>query len=139
MLNILVRARFTSILTVLCITTQIVACSSSENLSGAGAGAGTGTGTGNATTTPLTLVTWVAPSEREDNTPISPAEIAGYRVYYGNSQGDYPNRIEIGDAYDNDVDTNDLNLPAGTYYAVITTLDTDGRESAFSDEVTLNL
>jgi fibronectin type 3 domain-containing protein len=138
MLNVPVRANIYSILTVFFMLTQMVACSSEENLGGTGAGIGTGSVT-TPTIPSLTLVSWVSPSEREDNSPISLAEIAGYRIYYGSSQGDYPNQIDINDAYDNDVDTADLNLPAGTYYAVVTTIDTDGRESAFSEEVTLNI
>ena len=138
MLNVPVRANIYSILTVFFMLTQMAACSSEENIGGTGVGIGTGSVTP-PTIPSLTLVSWVSPSEREDNSPISLAEIAGYRIYYGSSQGDYPNQIDINDAYDNDVDTADLNLPAGTYYAVVTTIDTDGRESAFSEEVTLNI
>jgi len=110
------------------------------NISGNLTDTGNVTGTSNVTDTGATVqISWVAPSEREDSTPISPAEIAGYRIYYGAAQGDYQYQIEINDAYDNDVDSNDLGLSTGTYYAVITTVDVDGRESAFSEEVTLSI
>ena len=62
------------------------------------------------------------------------AEIAGYRIYYGNSQGQYPNVIEISDAYDNDLQLGEHELPTGTYYVVVTTVDVTGRESKFSEE-----
>jgi len=89
--------------------------------------------------TATSVVTWVAPAEREDNSPLSMAEIAAYRIYYGDTQGDYQNQYEITDAYDNDLAPAELGLPAGVYYVVITTVDSDGRESTYSEEVTLNI
>jgi fibronectin type 3 domain-containing protein len=67
------------------------------------------------------------------------AEIAGYRIYFGDSQGSYMHQFEINNAYDSDVSSAELQLSSGVYYAVVTTVDTDGRESAFSQEVTLRL
>ena len=107
----------------------------------------TETDTTSETTTPdsdsatiaTSVVTWVAPAAREDNSPFSMAEIAAYRIYYGDTQGDYQNQYEITDAYDNDLDPAELGLPAGVYYVVITTVDSDGRESTYSEEVTLNI
>ena len=130
MLNIPVRA-ITSIIYAIFITAQLTACSTEENFDGPGAGAATATGT-----ISIASLTWAAPSEREDNTPISMSEIAGYRIYYGTTQGDYQYEIEINDAYN---DVADIGLLQGTYYAVITTVDVDGRESVFSEEVILNV
>jgi hypothetical protein len=70
---------------------------------------------------------------RADGTPISLADIAGYRVYYGLSEGDYPNRVDIQDGTAEQVTLS--SLPAGTYYFVMTTYDLAGRESAFSPAV----
>ena len=80
---------------------------------------------------------WVAPVEREDGTPISMAEIAGYRVYYGTAQGSYPNQVDIADK--NTMQTTLSDLETGTYYIVVTTYDMDGRESTFSQEVTASI
>ncbi len=120
MLNIPVRA-ITSIVYAIFITAQLTACSTEENFGGAATG-----------TLSIASLNWVAPSEREDNTPISLSEIAGYRIYYGTAPGDYQYELEISDAYN---DVIDISLLQGTYYAVITTVDVDGRESVFSEEV----
>jgi hypothetical protein len=105
------------------IVVQLTACSTEENFGGPATG-----------TMSIASLTWAAPSEREDNTPISLSEIAGYRIYYGTAPGDYQYEIEINDAYN---DVVDISLLQGTYYAVITTVDVDGRESVFSEEVIL--
>jgi len=83
-------------------------------------------------------VTWTVAVEREDNTPLSPAEIAGHRVHWGYSSGNYPNTYWSDGIMDNfniksfSNPTVDLNR---TVYMVITTVDTDGRESDYSNEV----
>jgi len=123
MLSSLLRAKLISLLVAIFLTAQLMACSTEENFGGAG-------------TLSLSSLSWVAPSEREDNTPISLSEIAGYRIYYGTTQGDYPNKIEINDASE---DVADISLSQGTYYVVITTVDMDGRESVFSEEIILNV
>ncbi len=81
-------------------------------------------------------LSWTAPVAREDASPISMAEIAGYRVYYGDVQGEYSQKLYIDDAYSDGIS---LNVPSGTYYVVITAIDVDGRESAYSDEFVLNV
>ncbi|NOQ88440.1 MAG: hypothetical protein GQ550_05895, partial [Gammaproteobacteria bacterium] len=85
----------------------------------------------NNTTADIDL-SWVAPVEREDNAPISPSEIAGFKIYYGSAQGQYSNSVTIDDG--SATDYTFQNFTAGTYYFVITTLDTEGRESPFSAE-----
>ncbi len=79
-------------------------------------------------------ISWVAPSLREDSsTPITLSEIDGYRVYYGTAAGDYQLQIDIDDS---SITGYTLNLYSGvTWYVVMTTLDTDGRESLYSDEI----
>lgn len=78
-------------------------------------------------------LSWAAPSEREDNEPISLSEIAGYKIYYGTIENDYPNSIDIDDgkaeAY------TFTGFSTGTYYFVLTTFDTEGRESQYSPAV----
>ena len=80
------------------------------------------------------VLSWTAPVEREDGTPISMSEIAGYRVYYGTSEGNYPNKLDIADSYNMQATLS--NLASGTYYIVLTSYDMDGRESSFSEVVT---
>ena len=78
-------------------------------------------------------VKWVAPTTRADGASISLANIDGYRVYYGTAEGNYTNRIDVTDSSVEGVVVRDL--PAGTNYFVVTTYDTDGRESAYSGVV----
>ena len=78
-------------------------------------------------------LSWVAPAEREDNSAISLSEIAGYKISYGLSQDQYPNNVIINDG--TAVGYTFTDFPAGTYYFVVTTLDTEGRESQYSAEV----
>ena len=80
-------------------------------------------------------LSWVAPAEREDNSALSLSAIAGYKVYYGTTQGQYSNSVAINDG--TAVAYTFTGLPAGNYYFVITTIDTDGRESKYSSVVTL--
>ena len=75
-------------------------------------------------------ISWTAPVARADGSPMSLAEIGGYRVYYGASKGKYPNRVDVSDSTAVQLTINQL--PAGTYYFVMTTYDDAGRESVFS-------
>jgi len=88
------------------------------------------------TTADISL-SWVAPVEREDNAPISLSEIAGYKIYYGPTQGQYPDNITINDG--SAVDYTFQNFTAGTYYFVVTTIDTAGRESGYSTVVAFTI
>ncbi len=80
-------------------------------------------------------LSWLAPAEREDNSALSLSAIAGYQVYYGTTQGQYLNSVTINDGAA--ADYTFTGLPADTYYFVITTIDTEGRESLYSSEVTI--
>jgi len=64
---------------------------------------------------------------------LSLSEIAGYRIYYGVSPGSYSNSIDVTNATQTKAVTN---LPVGTYYVVVTTRDTGGRESGYSQMIT---
>ncbi len=79
------------------------------------------------------LITWTAPSMREDGSVLSLSEIAGYRAYYGTTAGDYQTQVDINDPTATEYTLADLS--PGTYYIVLTTLDTDGRESLYSTEI----
>jgi hypothetical protein len=73
-------------------------------------------------------VSWTAPVRNADGTPLT--DLAGYRIYWGTSKGDYPNSVTI----DNPGITTyvvDQLLPA-TYYFVIRAINKDGVESSDS-------
>ena len=73
-------------------------------------------------------LTWIAPSQREDGSGISLSEIAGYKIYCGVESGVYNEPVQvIGTQY----------ILMTTRYCVVTTVDTDGRESTYSEEVKL--
>jgi len=81
-------------------------------------------------------VNWTAPLEREDVTPLSLSEIAGYHVYYGTEAGDYQNQLDV----ESDLTAAQVpDLLSGTYYVVVTAIDTDGRESLYSSEVVVSI
>jgi hypothetical protein len=117
------------ILAVFIVLILMSACSSEENY---GLDGGSGTSGGGIVQGAAISLSWTAPYEREDGTPISMSEIAGYRVYYGTSQGDYSEGVDITDSSTMQVTLN--NVPSGTYYIVVTTYDIDGVESAYSEE-----
>lgn len=83
------------------------------------------------------VLSWTAPTQREDSSPLQLSEIAGYKIYYGTAQGVYPNAIDITDG--SAVQAQMPTLSAGTYYVVVTTKDTDGRESLYSQEVMITI
>jgi VCBS repeat-containing protein len=94
-------------------------------------------GADEASTTAEVTLSWTAPAEREDNSALSLSAIAGYRIYYGASQGQYSDNVTINDSSATDYTFADL--PAGTHYFVITTIDTDGLESQYSTSVSITL
>jgi hypothetical protein len=78
-------------------------------------------------------LTWTAPATRADGTPLSLADIDGFRVYYGETAGDYPSSIDVADGSAQTVTVTDV--PVGDYRVVMTTYDVDGRESGQSAEI----
>jgi len=82
-------------------------------------------------------LSWIAPVAREDNSALSLAAIAGYRIYYGTTPGQYPNSTTINDGSATGYTFN--NISSATYYFVITTIDVDGRESQYSPEVAISI
>jgi hypothetical protein len=77
-------------------------------------------------------LSWRAPAERVDGESLALTEIAGYRIYYGTRSGQYDFQAPINDAYTSSITIDDL--PVGTYYFVMTTVDVNGLESAYSGE-----
>ena len=98
-------------------------------------------GTSNSNTTSQTVqaappgsltLNWSAPTTRADGSPLSLADIDGYRIYLGNSPGKYSDVVNVADGTAQSANVTDL--PAGTYYLVMTTYDNTGLESKHSAE-----
>ncbi len=82
-------------------------------------------------------LSWEAPVTRADGTPLSLADINGYRIHYGRSASDYTSQVDLADGTAQQVTLTDL--PLGTYYLVMTTYDVTGLESGYSSAVTKNV
>ncbi len=72
---------------------------------------------------------WEAPTTNPDGTPL--AGLAGYKIHYGTSSGNYTTTVDVGNVTAYALN----NLPAGTYYIVTTAYYTSGGESGYSNEV----
>jgi hypothetical protein len=79
-------------------------------------------------------LSWAAPVSRTDGSALTMGEIAGYTLYYGTTEGDYSNAVDINDANTTSATVSDL--PVGTYYFVVTARDIAGLESGYSDVAT---
>ena len=87
--------------------------------------------TANQVSTGSTTLSWMPPTQNSDGSPLT--DLAGYKIYYGSESGNYQNSIQI----DNPgiaiyvVEY----LTPNTYYFVISTINSSGVESQFSNEV----
>jgi hypothetical protein len=81
-----------------------------------------------AATSSVTL-NWTAPTQNEDGSPL--IDLAAYKIYYGLSEGNYPNEIRV----DNPGITTYVvdNLTPNTYFFVSTSINSNDIESAFSN------
>jgi len=74
-------------------------------------------------------LTWEAPTQNTDGSELT--DLAGFKVYWGTSPGSYPNGVTLNNpgllAYVVDM------LAAGTWYFVVTALNSFGGESSPSD------
>jgi len=77
-------------------------------------------------------LTWTAPTTNTDGSPLT--DLKAYMIYYGTSQGNYPNEIRI----DNPGLTSYVidNLTANTYYFVSTSINSLEIESDYSNVAT---
>lgn len=77
-------------------------------------------------------LSWTPPTQNSDNSPLT--DLAGYKIYYGITEGQYPNAIQI----DNPgIATYVIQgLTANTYYFVATAINSSGLESDFSNVAT---
>jgi PKD repeat protein len=74
---------------------------------------------------------WTAPATTVDGDPET--GIDGYRIYYGETSGDYTQSIDVTDP---SATSYQLSLSDGTYYFVVAAYDADGNEGELSNEVT---
>jgi hypothetical protein len=86
-------------------------------------------------TTRSALLIWVPPTENSDGSPLT--DLAGYKVYWGTSQGPYPNSIAL--SLSGLASYRVENLASDTYYFVITAFNSVGVESGFSNVTTITL
>lgn len=71
--------------------------------------------------------------------PNSETDLAGYRLYYGNSprsNAPYTQNVTINNSA---ATTHQITLPNGTYYFALTAFNLSGLESGFSNEVTAQI
>lgn len=85
----------------------------------------------NQTGTESTTLTWIPPTQNEDGSPLT--DLAGYKIYYGTSAGDYANEITINNPGITTYVVN--NLSPNTWYFVSTSFNASGVESIFSNAV----
>jgi hypothetical protein len=78
-------------------------------------------------------LSWTAPVSRADGTPLSLADISGFRIYYGKTAGNYEYMVAVRDGTAQAATVK--NVPVGTYHVVMTTYDNKGRESRYSVKV----
>jgi len=134
-------ARRTHLTGLLVLAVLLGACSggsASNPMSTAATASGSTTSTTNASSTTgstssstdgSATLTWTAPTENANGTPVT--NLAGYRVYYGTSPSDLSQSVEVTGA---DTTTYAVeNLPAGTYYFAVAAYNTSGVESEQSN------
>ncbi|GAB4388020.1 MAG: hypothetical protein Kow0025_04890 [Thermodesulfovibrionales bacterium] len=73
---------------------------------------------------------WTAPASNTDGSPLF--DLAGYKVYYGTSSGNYSQSRDAGN-----VSTYQLTglIAGSTYYIVVTAYNSTGAESGYSNEI----
>jgi len=74
-------------------------------------------------------LSWAAPTENSDGSTLT--NLAGYKIYYGQAQGDYTNSITINNAGITSYVVE--NLTPSLYYFVATSVNSQGVESAYSN------
>jgi hypothetical protein len=77
-------------------------------------------------------LSWTMPTENTDGTTLT--DLAGYKLYWGTSPGDYPNSVTINNASVSIYVVD--NLAPGIYEFVVTAFNTAGVESSYSNTAT---
>lgn len=98
---------------------------------GAGGGmSGTLTGTDSIDSNGINSATlsWDAPTTNADGTALT--DLAGYKLYYGTSSGDYTVSVDVGNITGAIINS----LEPGNWCFAVTAYDTSGNESDYSEE-----
>ena len=82
-------------------------------------------------------LSWDTPTFREDGSPLAFDEIAGYVIEYGPLPSSLPNRLNVSNELPHSVTLSDLS--AGLLYLRIATVDSENRQSAFSELISVTL
>jgi len=88
---------------------------------------GSDPGTGPTPDNSVTLV-WDNPDGNSDGSDLN--DLAGYKIYYGTSSGNYTQSIDVGNITSAAIS----NLSSGTWCFATTAYDTSGNESDYSNE-----
>jgi hypothetical protein len=95
------------------------------------------TGNGGQTVTDGVVLTlaWYAPTTNTDGSSLNPAtDLSQYKIYYGTASLAYTTVVDVTNPGTTTI-SKTLNLSPGTYYFSVTTVDTAGQESGYSNEV----
>lgn len=111
-------------------------------LTGCGGGSSGGSGTQSSgtqsTATGSALLSWNAPTLRENNDPIEEIyDLSGYVISYGQDPDNLDKTVRIDDAYQTEYFVE--NLSAGTWYFTVQAEDNNGLMSAPSDQVSKSI
>ena len=78
------------------------------------------------------VVNWQAPQENVDGTPLT--DLAEFRLFYGTDSRDYTESVTISGA---SATTRTIKAPLGDYFVAMKSVNADGVESEFSNEVVM--
>ena len=79
-------------------------------------------------------ITWNAPTENEDGSPLT--DLAGYRIYYGSTSGKYGKPVDVQAGVTSYV-IDDIGV--GTWYLAMTSVNSGGRESEKTAEISFEI
>ena len=82
-------------------------------------------------------VEWTVPSTREDGTELLLSEVKEYRIYYGVEEGEYPDVFVVEDP--STLESQVSVLQPGKYFVVVTIVDTEDRESSYSEPLSITI
>jgi hypothetical protein len=82
-------------------------------------------------------ISWTAPTTYEDGSPLSPAELGGYKVYVGSSETSYSVNYTTTDIAKTNFNFSELGK--GLKFLYVTSFDINGNESRLSDPVVVNI
>jgi hypothetical protein len=83
----------------------------------------------------VVTLSWDAPTTMTDGSSLNPStDVSMYKIYYGTASNTYTQVVNVPNPGSTTI-TYTLSLPAGTYFFVVTDVDSSGQESDYSNEV----